>query len=483
MITPDFPAWASALARQLQDLRTHLGPTLHQFEALFAPWIPAWRLAPQDEGPHSRNRRWNLRLVFWTFLWQVAQAGSSCREAIRQAQSLCQHQGHPVPPDETSPYCQARGGLPLERLDEIFTGLVGEADEGIVTRDLWCGHRVHVVDGSTVTLPDTPENQAVYPQQKAQRPGCGFPLMRVVALFSLATGMLTAWATGHWHQHELGLWQTLWEQVRRGEVLLGDRGFGVWAVLAQCLARGIHGVFRVRRKIDFRCGQCLGRHERLVYWPKPQLCPKYLTPAQWAALPPGLTLRVVRCRLNRKGFRTRRVTLVTTLLDSVRYPVAALGQLYYRRWEVELSLRNLKTTLQMEHLSCQTPANVERELRMHFLIHNLVRRLMLEAARRHGVPLGRISFAGALAVARRYGEAMLQIRSHPRRQRLMDELYRVLAADEVPDRPGRREPRAVKRRPKPYPRLMCHRRKYKEVPHPNRYWNNSPCKRKCPRKH
>lgn len=480
MLTPDFPAWASALARQRQDLRAHLGPTLHQFELLLAAWIPAWRLAPQDEGPHSRNRRWNLRLVFWTFLWQVAQAGSSCREAIRQAQSLCQHQGHPVPPDETSPYCQARRRLPLARLDEIFTGLVREADAGIVTRDLWCGHRVHVVDGSTVTLPDTPDNQAAYPQPKAQKPGCGYPLLRLVALFSLATGMLTAWATGHWHQHELGLWQTLWEQMRRGDVLLGDRGFGVWAVLAQCLQRGIHGVFRCKRKIDFRRGRRLRRHERLVRWPKPLSCPRYLTPDQWAALPPVLTLRVVRCRLNRKGFRTRRVTLVTTLLDMVRYPVAALGQLYYRRWEVELSLRNLKTTLQMEHLSCKTPAHVERELRMHFLVHNLVRRLMLEAARRHGVPLGRISFAGGLAVARRYGEALMQVRSPRPRQRLMEELYRVLAADEVPDRPGRREPRAVKRRPKPYPRLMGHRRQVKEVPHPNRYWNGGAGQRKTP---
>jgi len=117
-------------------------------------------------------------------------------------------------------------------------------------------------------------------------------------------------------------------------------------------------------------------------------------------------------------------------------------------------------------------------LRMHFLVHNLVRRLMLEASRRHRVPWGRISFAGALAAARRYGEALLQVSSARKRQRLMAELYRVLAADPVPDRPGRREPRAVKRRPKPYPRLMCHRRHFKEVPHPNRYWNGSSCKRK-----
>jgi hypothetical protein len=478
MTTPDFPAWASALADQLQEVRVRGGATLHQFEALFAPWIPAWRLAPQEEGDHSRQRLWPLRLVFWTFLWQVAQAGSACREAILQARSLCEGQGHPLPPDKTSPYCQARASLPLERLDEIFAGIVQEADQGIATQDLWCGHRVQVVDGSTVTLPDTPDNQAAYPQQKSQQPGCGFPIMRVVARFSLATGMLTQWATGYWRQHELGLWQTMWEQLRPDDVLLGDRGFGVWAVLAQCVARGLHGVFRSRRKIDFRGGQRLNRHERLVSWPKPQLCPSYLTPAQWAALPPVLTLRVVRCQLKRQGFRTRQVTLVTTLLDSVRYPVAALAELYYRRWEVELSLRNLKTTLQMEHLSCKTPANVERELRMHFLIHNLVRRLMLEASRRHHVPWGRLSFAGALAVARRYGEALLQVPSARKRARLMEQLYRVLAADQVPDRPGRREPRAVKRRPKPYPRLMCHRRRFKEVPHPNRYWNGSPCKRK-----
>jgi hypothetical protein len=192
---------------------------------------------------------------------------------------------------------------------------------------------------------------------------------------------------------------------------------------------------------------------------------------------------LVRCRINVRGFRTRQVILVTTLLDRERYPLYALSELYLRRWEMELTLRHLKVTLQMDHLSCKTPANVERELRMHFLVHNLVRRLMLEAARRHRVPWGRISFAGALAAARRYGEALLQVSSPRKRRLLMEELYRVLAADPVPDRPGRREPRAVKRRPKPYPRLMGPRRRFKEVPHPNRYWKGSPCKRRNTRRH
>jgi hypothetical protein len=432
---------------------------LHHFELLFATWIPHWRLAQQDDGQHSRNRRWNLRLVFWTFVWQVAQAGASCREAIRQAQALCQNAGRPVPPDADSPYCQARGGLPLERLQEIHDGLCAEADQALAINDLWCEHRVFVADGSSVTAPDTPANQKAYPQQSVQKPGCGFPIIRLVALLSLATGMLVAWATGPWSQHEVGLLHTLWEHLRPGDVLMADRGFCNWALLAQCVQREVHAVFRVKgvRRRDFRQGKRLSRHERLVQWRKPAQRARTVDAKTWALLPEVLNLRLVRCRLALPGFRTREVILVTTLLDSAKYPPQALSKIYFRRWAMELTLRNVKITLQMDQLSCKNPDNLEREIRMHFLVHNLVRRLMLESARRHRVPLERVSFAGALACARRYGEALLQARSKRQRQELMQELFAVVASDLVPDRPGRREPRAVKRRPKPYPRLMNHR--------------------------
>ena len=373
MTTPDFAPWAGAFARQLQ--RHTRCAALHQLELLFECRIAHWLLAQQDEGPHSRNRHWNLRLVFWTFLWQVAQAGASCREAIRQAQARCRINGQAGPADTTSPYCQARASLPLERLDQIHHHLTAQADKSIASADLWCGRRVLVADGTTVTAPDTPENQQVYPQQSVQRPGCGFPIIRIVALLSLATGMLVGWATGNWHHHEVPLLQTLWDYLLPGDVLLADRGF----------------------------------------------------------------------------------------------PPARLAELYYRRWSMELTLRHLKITLQMDQLSCKTPANLEREIRMHFLVHNLVRQLMLEAARRHHAPLQRLSFAGALATARRYAEALLQARSENQRRLLREELFRVLAADRVPDRPGRREPRAVKRRPKPYPLLMNHRHRFLEIPHQNKY--------------
>lgn len=477
MTTPDFPAWNSQFTTQLQRLRTTTGATLHQFEALFGPWIPRYRLAQQDEHAHSRDRCWNLRLTFWTFLWQVAQAGSSCREAIRQAQTLCRPRGRRGLPDTTSPYCQARSRLPLERLEQIQTGLVAEAETAVPARELWCGHRVRVVDGTIVTLPDTPKNQKAYPQQSTQKPGCGFPLLKVVGLFSLATGLFTAWTTGRWQHHELKLFQKLWESLRVGEVLLGDRGFGGWPMLAQCLHRAIHAVFRAAgtRRLDWRRGQRLGKDQRRVCWPKPKIRSPYLTQNQWAKLPAQITVRLVRIGLAQPGFRTRKIILVTTLLDAEKYPPSALAQLYRRRWDMELSLRHLKTTLQMEHLSCKQPNTLERELRLHLLVHNLVRRLMCEAAWRAGVGLSRVSFAGALAGARRTAEALLQARTKRQQQRLREELYRVLAQDLVPGRPGRREPRARKRRPKPYPLLTCHRSKFREIPHQNRYWKGSPC--------
>jgi hypothetical protein len=476
MTTPDLPAFAPLFAQQLQHLRTATQAALHQFQALFEPWIPHYRLAQQDDGPHSRDRCWNLRLVFWTFLWQIAQAGASCREAILQARHLCQLQNRPQPPDKTSPYCQARGHLPLERLDAIHDALVTEAQAGSATRDLWCGLRVFAVDGTTLTAPDTPENQAAFPQPKSQRPGCGFPLIRLVAFFALATGMMTGWIHGAWGQSELALLQHLWEQLRPGELLLGDRGFCTWGLLAQCQARQVHAVFRVRgaRRRDFRRGKRLSRDEREVQWRKPAQPPRTISAEEWARLPDSLTLRVVRCRINVRGFRTRQVILVTTLLDRQRYSLEALSELYLRRWEMELTLRHLKVTLQMDHLSCKTPENLQREIRLHLLVHNLVRRVMLEAARRHRVPLNRLSFAGALAACRRCGEALLQARSRRQRQELLDELFRGIAADLLPDRPGRREPRAVKRRPKPYPLLNRPRSQFQEIQHQNRYYKNSP---------
>ena len=485
-MTPTFSAFAALFSEPCRALRSATATSLHQFEALFDSWLPPGCLAQADEGPHSRQRQWPLRLVFWTFCWQVAQAGASCREAIRQAQAFCLAHDQPVPPDENSPYCQARAALPIERLEQIHRGVVAQAEEALAQGDLWQGRRVLVVDGTTVTAPDTPANQKQFPQQSAQAPGCGFPILRLVALMNLATGMIVQWAVGAWRSHELGLLQTLWEMFKPGDVLLGDRGFGTWGLLAQCRQRQVDAVFRIRGKLrrDFRRGRRLSKDERLVTWSKSRQRPRTIGCREWKKLPDQLTLRLIRCVLNVPGFRTRCVTLVTTLLDRDQFPALALSRLYLRRWNMELWLRHLKMTLQMDHLSCQNPNNLEREIRLHFLVHNLIRRLMLQAARQHHARLERISFAGTLAAARRYAEALLQARSKHQRSLLRDELLRVIACDLVPDRPGRREPRAIKRRPKPYPLLMKHRSRFLEISHQNRYYKNSvfgPRYRKSPK--
>ena len=471
MATPDFPSWAGGFHRAYQKFHAPAKGSIHQLELRCTPWIPVGSLAQQDEGDFSRQRQWTLRLTFWCFLWQVAQVGSSCRDAVRQAIALCISQGQRAPSDDDDAYCVARAKLPVERLDEIHRRVVQDAQDLVRAGDLGCGRRVRALDGTCVTMADTPKNQAVFPQANVQKRGCGFPVARILANFCLATGMITQWATGHWYQHELSLLASLLENFCVGEVLLGDRGFGNFPILAQCLARRLDGVFRAntaRRRLDFRQGKLLGKEDRLVVWRRGRK-PTYRSPEYWAGLPDEITVRVVRVRAHVPGFRTRSVMLVTTLLDPVKYPPQALAQLYLRRWEMEICFRNLKTTLQMEHLSCKSPDMFDRELRLHFLSHNLVRRVALEAARRHLVPVQRISFAGTLGAMHTFAEACLRAPSQKAQQRVREELYRLLAADLVPERPGRREPRAVKRRPKPYPLLTAPCRRYREILHRNRY--------------
>ena len=471
MSTPFFPFWAGDFNRHFQKIRTAGKDSLHQLEVLAAPWIPAWHLAQRDEKDFSRERRWTLRLTFWCFLWQVAQAGSSCRDAVRQAIALCAAKELPGPADDSAAYCVARAKLPIDCLDETHRHVVQDAQRLITQGDLWLEKRVRVLDATCVTMADTKENQKTYPQSSSQKPGCGFPVARILASFCLATGMVMQWITGHWYQHELSLLPQLLETFGAGDVLLGDRGFGNFPVLAQCLARRLHGVFRAntaKRRLDFRKGKRLGKDDRLVVWRKGRKS-KYMSVEYWAELPDEITVRIVRVRAWRPGFRTRSVMLVTTLLDPVQYPAEELAKLYLRRWEMEICFRHIKTTLQMEHLSCKTPEMIDRELRMHFLVHNLVRRVALEAARRHLVPVQRISFAGALGAVHTFSEACLRARSKKGQTRIREQLYKLLAEDLVPERPGRREPRAVKRRPKPYPLLNAPRRLYKEIPHRNRY--------------
>lgn len=253
--------------------------------------------------------------------------------------------------------------------------------------------------------------------------------------------------------------------LQAGDIVIYDRAAGHYVGAAQMRAAGADLISRVAiRKIDWRRGQRLSRHERLVVWDKSHKQPAYLTDAQWAQMPEQITVRIVREPVTQPGFRVRELTLVTTLLDATLYPAAAIAQAFLRRWRLEMGLDDLKTTLHLEHLRCQSPAMIARELRALLIAHNLVRCVMAQAAREHAVPVERISFKGTLDAVRHFSAALAQSASAKRRRALWAELLRTLATDLVPLRPGRREPRAVKRRPKAYRLLNRPRHLYRESP-------------------
>jgi hypothetical protein len=340
----------------------------------------------------------------------------------------------------------------------------------------WQGFCVKVIDGTGVSAPDTPENQRRYPQPAGQKPGCGFPFLKLVGVFSLASGALLDYAKGNQHQHELGLLQKLLATFRAGDLVLADRGFSSYALMALLWQRKVLCLFRLHhaRNSDFRQGQRLGKHDRLLVWTKPDNWqrPRFIPQYLWQRLPKTLTVRMVRFALQRPGYRTKSVTMITTLLDPERYPPAELAQLYARRWRIELWFRDIKTSMGMETLRCQSPAMLHKELEMFFIAYNFIRCLMAEAAQTYHVELQRLSFKGTVDTLRQFSTAIAQARSRKQKDQLFGRLLELIATDQVPERPGRREPRAVKRRPKPYQKLNRPRHQMVEMQHRSKYRKN-----------
>ena len=274
------------------------------------------------------------------------------------------------------------------------------------------------------------------------------------------------------------LLRQLWEQLKKGDILLGDRAFGEYTTLAGVPTQGVDGVARLhhRRKVDFRKARRLGPGDGLFVWTKGCQQSQILSASEWALLPAQITVRIVRFTATIRGFRSRRITLVTTLLDPKLYPAQELIGLYARRWRLELCFRDLKTTMGMEQLRCKSPDMAEKELLAYLIAHNLIRCVIAQAVALHQVDLERVSFKGSVDALRQYSDAIAQARNRKMRRQLWEDLLLNLARDLVPNRPNRTEPRAVKRRPKPYPLLNKPRRKFKDVAHRNRYWKNNPRK-------
>lgn len=310
-------------------------------------------------------------------------------------------------------------------------------------------------------MPDTPENQAAYPQPCTQAPGCGFPVVGYVGVFCLTTGSLIGLSLGKHTEHDLSLFYFLRDVFQAGDVMLADRGFSSYAEMALMLRRKVDSVVRLHqsRHTDFRRGRVVGVYDHIVKWSKPRR-PPGLRSSDYELLPDELTVRELRYRVETEGFRTRSITLATTLLDSKAYTTEALSELYFRRWEVELDFAHIKTTMKMDVLRCKTPDMVRKEIWAHLLAYNLIRAAMWDATAQHHATPGRISFKGTIQTLEANRD-FFSGRTAKSQAKLLDDLLALVAKQLVPLRPNRVEPRVRKRRPKEFPLMTKPRQQLK----------------------
>ncbi len=382
--------------------------------------------------------------------------------------TACSHLSHLTRLSFTAAgYCKARLRLKLEVFQLLLKRCVHQLQSSTFDSGRWLGHRVFVVDGSSFSMPDTPALQSCFGQPGAQLPGCGFPTAHWLAMLHLQTGMITAMFTSPMRTHDMAKTTELHPELKPGDLLLGDRGFCSYAHLALLIARKVDAVFRIHQRtiVDFTPGRAhavagkgkaanrkglprsrwlrkLGIQDQVVQWLKrPNDVPSWMTAEQYDELPPQLTVRELCYKIDKKGFRVKEITLVTTLLDHQLYSLPDIAELFRRRWEIETNFAYIKTTMGMDALKCKTVDGVMRELHAFALVYNLVRQVMLEFASHQNVPVNRISFIDAI----RWLQNLDQHLSQTKLQLL-------------PVRPGRCEPRVKKRRPKKY-KLMNQPRK------------------------
>ena len=418
---------------------------------------------------------WNDRIftplvTLWVFLGQVLSADPSCRAAV--ARLIAHRVSQRLRPcsSETGAYCQARKRLP-ERFFSIVAFLVGrKLDAQADARWLWKGRRVYLFDGTTVSMPDTPENRKEYPLTYNQKPGSAFPVARIGAIISLACGAVLNLGICRYAgkgQGEVSLLRKIWGLLRPGDVLLTDCLMTNWTGIWMLKERGVEFVGRLNkanRHADFRRGIRLGKDDHLVVWHKPTSI-RSVDRLTYHSLPESFTVREVRFRVEQRGFRTRSVVVVTTLLDPEETTKEDLAKLFRLRWNNELDIRSIKITMQMDLLRCKTPELVRKEIWTHVLAYNLIRTIMAQAASRIDIQPRSVSFKATIQIL----EAFQPVIAHQgdwgiqHRQELYDQLLKAIATHRVADRPDRFEPRMIKRRPKNYDRLTRPRKEIKHL--------------------
>ena len=396
-------------------------------------------------------------IMIWSFLSQVLRDGkeASCQAAVARVVSYCEQSGIDSPTSDTGDYCRARAKLSEAALHELSCEVANELEAVANETWLWKGKHAKLIDGFTFTMPDTPENQAEYPQHKAQQPGVGQPIARAVAILSLATASVMDVAIGPYSGKETGelaLLRSILKSLCEGDIAVMDRYYCSFMMIALLLAQGTQVCARKHhlRHTDFRRGKRLGKYDHLIVWTRPPQ-PEWMDEQTYAQIPEQLELREIRYNIVVPGRRTKTIDVITTLTDAAEYTKEDIAELYGFRWNSELDIRSIKESLNLGHVRCKSPEMVRRELWTTLLGYNLIRTTAAGAALAHQKQPRQISFTSTC----QYVLASWMLMSC----RLIDKaklddycrkLLQQIAECEVANRPGRLEPRLVKRRPKPY---------------------------------
>lgn len=421
---------------------------------LFEPFISF----PKDFGLKNRKRIFTVTRTFWLFVFQVLSPDSSCRKMLLTAIAFFRIRKRISL--NTSGFCKARKRFRTKDLFHILETLIKRSSTDIREDRLWFGRHVKVVDGTTCSMPDTEENQKVYPQPDSQKKGCGFPMVRIVAVFSLVNGIILNYKWGAYRESERSLFRTLLKWFHKGDVLLTDRGFAGYVDFASLLFNGVDFVVRAceKNRKYFLLKKRFNRNDRIVQWSKPVAKPGWMDRKQWERIPQSIDLRVITYFIERPGFRTRKVTVLTSLLNQKEIPASAFKDLYLKRWRAELYFKDIKTTMGMDILSCKSPEMIEKEILMYLVSYNLIRLTIYESAVTHNVAMERISFKAAM-------QAVILLEGLISGKKGSRKVKEIISRLQNPRRPGRREPRAVKRRPKRHQYLTKPRHLFREDPH------------------
>lgn len=378
----------------------------------------------------------------------------SCQGAVARVIADCSSDGKDTPSANTSAYVQARSRLPEFAISELTRQSGAEMEDQAKSDWLWRNRHVKLADGSTVSMPDTLENQAAYPQPDSQLPGCGFPISRLVAIISCATGAVLDLAMGPYSGKETGehaLLRQIMHNFKKNDVMLGDAYYCTFFLIATLNKLGVDAVFPIHgaRTPDFRSGTRLGKRDHLVVWEKPQR-PSWMDQETYSSFPSVITVREIQLSLENNGFRSESMILVTTFLNPKQVTKSDLQFLYNKRWLVEICLLSIKQTMHMDILRGKTPEIVRKEVWVHLLGYNLLRKVMAQAAHLHEKRPNQLSFKLALQLITSFRERGI---FSEKNQKCYETLLRAIASRTIGNRPGRSEPRKVKRRPKAFPRL------------------------------